>query len=312
MSRLARIIPATLATGALWMAAATAATADPQVEALCTDAPTACDIVVGASWLREGTSVPVTIVGNPQVRLEVVALLVVTDAENNVVGLDEVGSTGEVFTSPDGRARAELALPSLPDGGRGGLVLLGTAGTTEVDTSTLGVVLPFGTRRPTVLGDGYGAQKPAGGRLTLQLTGTIPGSRFRVEHRDDDGRWADATATGRNAPGPAGTPDQVHPVAYFMPQGLPAEPRQFRLVNASTGDIVEEWEATLTLDATSVPARTPLTPADLGTTAVTRRLDHPLEHVRLASAAVAGLGIAVVALGVPLTTRRARRRGRRG
>lgn len=307
-----QVLAGVVAAGVIGVGAAAPAAADPQAEALCADASIPCDIVVGSSWLREGTTVPVTIVGSPQVRLEVVALLVVTDAENSVLELEEVGSTGEVFTSIDGRAQAELALPSLPDGGRGGLVLLGTAGTTEVDTSTFGAVLPFGTTRPTLLGDGYGIEKPAGARLVLQLTGTIPGSRFRVEHQDAERRWIDATATGRDAPEPAGPPDEVHPVTYFIPQGLPAEPRRFRLVNASTGDVVEEWEAIPTLDAATVPARTPLTPADLGATATTRRLAHPLERVRIASAAVAGLGIAVVALGVPLANHRAHRRDRRG
>lgn len=308
MSRRVRAVAGMLAAGVLGAGVAVPALADPaQVDALCVGAPTPCGLVVGPSWLREGTSVPVTVVGNPQVRLEVVATLVEVDDENTVVGLEELGSTGEVFTSADGRAQAELALPALPDGGRGGLVLLGTAGTSATDTATFGAVLPFGTRRPTVLGDGYGTEKPAGGRLELQLVGTIPGSRFRVEHRHDD-RWVDVTATGRDAPGPAGTPDEVHVVTYFMPQGLSAEPHPFRLVNASTGDIVEEWAAVPVLHATPVPARPPLSPTDLGASAPPRRLDHPVDQVRVASAALVALGIAVVAAGVPLASRRACRR----
>ncbi|GAB3820022.1 hypothetical protein GCM10028820_24940 [Tessaracoccus terricola] len=282
--------------------------ADPteQAHQLC-DGAAQCRIDVASDTMREGAPTPVSVVGNPNVRVEVVAYLVVTDAEGAFAGLEQVASTGELFTSSSGIAQGELGIAAIETEHPGGLAVVGTAGMEDLDTSLVGTILPFGTRRPAVLGDGYATQKPAGAALELHHTGSIPGSWFTVEYLADDGLWQDVTAADGVASGPA---DQISSTTYFMPQGLKAEPYPFRLVNQTAGLVVSEWEAIPTADGVPQQRRQPVGVESLGAAPPPAAAEHPVGTVRTVSVVVAAAGLLVVAAGIPIANRSAKlRRG---
>lgn len=265
-----------------------------------------CRIITPATWLRDGTTVAITVRGAPNVRFELVAHQVVVDADNNVQGFEPIGTTGDLFTRTDGVVHAELELPARRVGEHGGLVVLSTAGLTELDVDLFGLVLPYGTSTPIVLGDGFAGAKPVGAALELRLTATVQGSQFRVEYEPHSGHWENVTASGGDSPEPSGGPGAISTVTYFVPQGLEPRPYRFRLVNASTGAVVEEWDATP--DAEGIPQcyREPLTADSLGVELGVRTDDHPLQAVRVVSAVLGTAALGVVCIGTPLANRRAR------
>lgn len=296
-----------LATVSLLVPALPAA-AEPtdQAHQLC-DGAAQCRIDVAQDAMREGAPTRVSVVGTPNVRVEVVAYLVVTDEAGAFVGLEQVASTGELFTSSSGVAQGELGIAAIDTEHPGGIAVVGTAGMEDLETSQFGTVLPFGTRRPAVLGDGYGVEKPVGASLELHHTGSIPGSWFAVELLGDDGQWQDLTAADG---APSGPPDQVSSTVYFVPQGLKPEPHRFRLVNQTADIVVSEWEATPTVDGLPQERRQQVTVDSLGAPPSRATALHPVETVRTVSTVVAAAGLALVAVGIPLANRSARVRKR--
>lgn len=259
-------------------------------------------IIAATTWLRDGTSVAVTVQTAPNIRYELVAHQVLTDADGNFVGLQQVGGTGDLFSGPQGRIRAILELPTRGEGESGGLVIVSTPDLQTPDFEEFGLALPYGTGTPILLGDGYGTAKPVGTPLELRLTGTIPGTRFRVEFFDSDGSWEDTTS----GTAIAGTPDAVTAVPYVIPQGLRAEPHQFRLLNVSTGLVVAQWESTPDPEGDPEPYAEPLTAEALGIQVGNRPQAHPAGTVRAVSAVASGSAVVVVLIGTWWTSRRIR------
>lgn len=220
------------------------ARADPpaQVTALCHDAPNGCSLRYD-HWMRDGATYPVVVTGNPGVRVQVVVYLA-TMKDGALAGLTPLTTGGEVLTSARGIGTVSLAIPPVTDGAAGGWALVSLGGVTGTDVSeTIGGFVPFGTRNPTVLGDGYGEVKPAGAVLDLHLVGTVPGSQFAVDYADDKGVWHDATVEGPEGNQPARRPYEVAIVRYQMPRGLTAAPHAFRLRNVTAGSADTAWTA---------------------------------------------------------------------
>jgi hypothetical protein len=279
------------------------ADAPAQVASLCADAPSGCSLRHDA-WMREGSTYPVVVTGRPGVRVQVVVYAATVD-DGRVAALTPVSTGGEVLVGSSGVATATVTIPARPEGSVGGWALVSLGGLEGTDTSeTIGAWVPFGTRNPTVLGDGYGAVKPAGAVLDLHLMGTVPGSQFA----DDEGDWHEAAVDGDAANEPARRPDEVAIVRYQMPRGLAATPHAFRLRNVTAGAAVATWEAAPGTKGVA-EERTPwAAPGPVG-----ERVDgavalgaHPTGAVKATAAGVGAAALGATVVGAVVSRRRPR------
>jgi hypothetical protein len=257
--------------------------------------------------MRDGATFPVIVRGNPGVRVQVVVYLA-TMVDGKVAGLTPISHGGDALTRDSGIATTRVTIPALRESEPGGWALVSLAGVTDADIpDTIGGFIPFGTQAPTLLGDGYGKEKPAGAVLDLHLVGTIPGSQFAVDYADDAGIWREATIDGPDANVRAMRPDEVAIVRYQMPRGLTATPHKFRLRNLTAGTIPTTWEAIPATKAEPVERMGWGEPPATGQSAdLDDAYRHPTELVS-STAGWVGIGaLAVVLAGVPLVTRRHR------
>lgn len=282
----------------------------PQAELLCSDAPRGCAISVGDA-LREGATYPVTVQGRPQTRVQVMAYHAVVDEEGALTGLVPLGDGVEVLTGSAGVVSADLPVPAVVTEESSGWALISVAGLAGTDTSlTVGQFVPFGARRPTVLGDGFGERKPVGETLDLQIVGAIPGSRYAVEYRDADEAWH-AITVGDGAV--FGRPDEPSVVQYRLPRGLTDTPHQIRLRNVSDSAIAALWLAVPSTDGDPAPNRALFTPPPVGDAldGTSPLAAHPAGLVRGVSYGIAGACTAFVAAAT-VGSAAARRRARGG
>lgn len=276
-----------------------------QVTALCEGAPNGCALTFDR-WLRDGASFPVSVRGNAGARVKVVVYQA-TLREGRVQKLTAISTGGEVTVPNSGVTTAQVAIPAIEDALTGGWALVSLDGIVGTDTSeTIGGFVPFGSRTPILLGDGYADLKPAGAELELSLTGTIPGSLFAVDYQDDDGSWKDATGDPKTANTPAATPADVAVVRYEMPRGLSAKPHQFRLRNVTSGDASITWSATPDADGTQKDKDEVATPPVVGeqVAEATAGDQRPTGMIRALSLSIGALGVVAALVGVPLLNRR--------
>ena len=293
---------------ALWLCTSAPALAGPPPQAveLCTHAPRGCAIRV-VDPAREGATTSVTVLGQPQTRVKVMAYQAVADG-TTLTALQPLGRGVEVFTGRDGTATADLPVPAAVTQPSSGWLLVSVDGLTGTDvSSTVGTFVPFGARIPTMLGDGHGEAKPVGARLTMRLVGTIRGTRDAVEYQRPHGGWEDVTQGDGRVQGAA---DEPVGVDYVLPRGLPDAPVKLRLRNRSDSSTSAVWLARPSAEGSPRPRATPFTPPEVGT-----HLDgttvvgvHPVSAVRTGAILVAS-GATAWALGatvVDVVTRRRR------
>ncbi|RRD45238.1 hypothetical protein [Tessaracoccus sp. OH4464_COT-324] len=279
---------------ALCLAAPPAHAAAPeQALALCQGAPRGCSLEARGS-LREGTTSEVTVIGNPHVRVQVVVYNAIID-DGRLTALEPISKNAEVFTNADGVAHTEVTIPALKNGISSGWALLSIGGLTGVDTSlTVGQFMPFASRIPTVLGDGWAAgAKPVGQFLDLHFVGAAPGSSFAVEHLDEAGNWQ-LVSTGSASVSPE--PHQASRIDYQVPRGLVATPHKFRLRNLSDSGVAPIWLGTPATDG-APEARTPIfTPPPVGDGLDGTQLltAHPQDSVRAVSLGIGAVALAAV------------------
>ncbi|MDO5737342.1 MAG: hypothetical protein Q4P15_12795 [Propionibacteriaceae bacterium] len=309
--RITTLALAALFIAAPWAVQPAAAAPPAQAAALCAGSPRGCSLETN-DWLREGATFPVTVIGNANARVQVVVYLAVAP-DGYLTELRPISSEAEVITNSSGVAHTEVAIPTLATvGDSGGWALVSVGGMQDSrDTlETVGQFVPFGSRVPHILGDGYGAEKPAGATLDLQFTGTIPGSRFAVDYEDDDGIWQETTATDRtqatNVPATAGRPDEISTLAYTVPRGLTSTPHKFRLRNVSDSAISPLWFATPGVDGSPEQPAEPFQPPPVGQdlTGANLTATHPQQAVVVAAGAVAGVTLILTAVGATLGLRR--------
>lgn len=293
-----------------WCALPAHAGPPPQAELLCSDAPRGCAITV-ADTLREGATFPVTVQGRPQTRVQVVAYQAVVDEQGTLQDLVPLGDGVEVLTGSAGVVSADLPIPAVVTDESSGWALVSVASLTGTDTSlTVGEFAPFGARRPTVLGDGFGERKPVGEPLDLSLMGAIHGSRYAVEYRDDDDVWHDITVGDGAA---TGAPDEPSVVRYQLPRGLRGMPYQVRLRNISDSAIAALWLAVPAADGDPAPPRQRFVPPPVGDAldGTSPLAAHPTALVRGVGYGIAGV-CTVFVLGATACSAVTRRRRRGG
>ena len=221
------------------------ADATPQALALCQNAPRGCALEA-RGVLREGTTSEVTVIGTPHVRVQVMVYnAVVTDGE--LTALEPMSNPTEVFTNSDGVAHTQVTIPAIREGISSGWALLSVGGVEGTDTSlTVGRFMPFASRIPTVLGDGWASgAKPVGEVLELHFVGAVPGSTFTVEHLDEAGTWQEVSLGAATV---SPLPDEVSRIDYTVPRGLVATAHKFRLRNTSDSATAPLWLGTPALE----------------------------------------------------------------
>lgn len=269
--------------------AATAAPASRQSELLCAGAPCSLDV---DPWIREGMGYEVIVRGVPATRAQVRAYRAITEGAE-LKGFEPITDPVDFYTDRRGFARARLVIAVANPALAGGWALISMGDVTGTDTTTmLGVFVPLGGRRPIVLGDGYGAYKPVGETLDLQVVGAIPGTLFAVDVQDDTGNWQDATPVGEEPRG-ASRPDEITHVPYVVPRGLTAKPHAVRLRNVTDRSQIHDFHM-IPAPTAAVQDRLPrFTPppvgVELGQGSLASR--HPVGVVR-----GVGVGLAVVAV----------------
>lgn len=277
----------------------------PGATALCKNAPAGCAIRV-ADDTREGATASVTVQGAPQTRVKLMAYQAVTDG-TRLESLQPLGKGVEVVTNRSGTATVDLSIPAVVREASSGWALISVDGVEGTDVSTtVGTFAPFAARIPTLLGDGFGAEKPVGVPLELHLVGTIRGTRFAVEMERDDGSWRDVTAreTHVNV-----APDEEAVVTYTLPRGLTATPKKLRLRNVSDSSTESVWLATPSADGTTAPRKKRFTPPPVGDALDgTASLDsHPTGLVRAAGFGIGGASVLFVSAMVVADAVRRRR-----
>lgn len=279
-------------------AAAARADAPSQALSLCQGAPRGCSLEA-RGVLREGTTSEVTVVGNPHVRVEIVVYNAVVEG-GRLTALVPVSNNAEVFTNGDGVAHTEVTIPALKDATSSGWALLSVGGLDGIDTSlTVGSFMPFASRVPTVLGDGWAAEaKPVGTLLELHFVGAAPGTSFVVEHLDEAGRWREVSAGDATV---APDPTLASVISYEVPRGLVATSQRFRLRNLSDSGVAPLWLGTPATDGLPQPRLAIFDPPPVGNALDGTRLltSHPQD---LVTAAARWIGGSALVLIVVLTT----------
>ncbi|SBN42601.1 Hypothetical protein PFR_J18_263 [Propionibacterium freudenreichii] len=230
--------------------------------ALCAQADHPCSVRIDPV-VREAAGYPVTVAGATNTATALQAYRVLLDGDR-IAALEPYGDPLPVSLNAAGIAQANLVMPKLPAQDAGGYVLVGLAGERGTDVSSMvGSFTVLGASRPTLLGDGYGDQKPVGQVLDLQYYAAVPGTRYTVDMQDDTGSWSDLSAPGQ--PGDiAASPDAVGHLRYALPRGLASKQYAFRLRNTTLGEVVADWRATPSLSPVAQSRTTVWTPPPVG------------------------------------------------
>lgn len=249
-----------------------------QVQRLCTDAPVPCSIQADPLQ-REGASSTVAVTGRAHmvVSLQIFRLTVNDGQATDILPL---GDSIEVNTDGRGVGSASLAIPPLEPDQDGGWILIAPDDVSWDDPDQiLGVVGSLAARRPTILGDGYGDEKPVGQSLDLQITNAIAATSFAVEYLADDGSWqyvSSAASTVQQA-------DGITSVSYAVPQGLEQRPYLFRLTNLTDPSAEsQQWQVTPAVDPPAQDRAAMLAIPDLGSDISGAAVvgDHPQAEIR--------------------------------
>ncbi|CEH05708.1 hypothetical protein LJ112_10455 [Propionibacterium freudenreichii] len=261
--------------------------------ALCAQADHPCSIRV-APVLREAASYPVTVAGATNTSTTVQTYRVLLDGDR-ISALEPYGDAVPVKLNAAGIAQASVVMPKLSTNEAGGYVLVGLAGARGVDVSSMvGSFAVLGASRPTLLGDGYGDQKPVGQVLDLQYYGALSSARYTVDMQDDSDGWSEVSAPEQ--PGDvAASPDAVGHLRYALPRGLPSRQYSFRLRNTALGEVVANWHATPSLSPVMQPRSVMWTPPPVGNkigNSATRHA-HRTAPTKLAATGIIGICAAV-------------------
>lgn len=186
------------------------------------------------------------------------------------------------------------------------LVSLADATWTGSPETMIGQILPLGARVPTVLGDGYGSEKPVAVALDQQITNYISGTRFTVEYLGDDGSWHNVTQSVAES---TASDASILTLRYQVPNGLLAKPYRFRAHNVSDPSAIDaEWVVTPSTTALPLERVSLLEVPELGTAVAgsAGTADYSTRKVVVVSSVLVGLGLVTVVLAPAITAHRRR------
>lgn len=167
---------------------------------LCADPNYECTVSVrgpGGGNPREVSYSEVDVTGRPGTRVRLAAYYVRTNNHGKLMRLERfavgdkpvvVGDTGIVGTS--------LGFPTVQDDPAkipSAWVFVGPDDVTMANLDrAAGSFVPYGTMKPTVLGDGWGLEKPVGQTIGLRVVGAM-GWWYEIDYQNDAGRWVSVT-----------------------------------------------------------------------------------------------------------------------
>lgn len=205
-----------------------------------------CSIGVAAgSVMRQGSSYQVTVRGAPRQWVAVRAWAVDLDSRARFAGMHPYTSYVETTTGSDGTASITLTFQPW----RAPITLTSPwvfIGPIDADPrrpqDAVGQFVPAETPTPTLLGDGWGTDKPVGQPLDLRHAGLPARTDHVVQYLDarswhpaapHDGTDVTQTSTDR--------PDEVTTTRYEVPRGLLSKPYRFRLLDVVHGTTAASW-----------------------------------------------------------------------
>ena len=239
---------------------------------LCADPNHACTVSVrgpGGGNPREVSYSEVDVTGRPGTRVRLAAYYVRTNNHGKLMRLERftvadkpvvVGDTGIVGTS--------LGFPTVQDDPAkipSAWVFVGPDDVTMANLDhAAGTFVPYGTMKPTVLGDGWGLEKPVGQTIGLRIVGSM-GWWYEIDYQNDAGRWVNVTKVpkprDRFCVGNHGVesrpddptsawvceadPSQPVDIGYELPRGLKHHRYKMRMITYG-GDgliVVHKWDA---------------------------------------------------------------------
>lgn len=290
----------------LYALAATPAWAAPSVQTqhLCSQSAAPCSIQM-RSQQREGAAGSVMVTGRARTTVSVtIYQLAVTSGK--ATGITALGKPVDVHTNDQGYGSVSIAFPANNPNQDAGWILAAPSDITWDPAQIVGSVASYASRRPTILGDGYGPRKPVGQPLDLHITNAINGTRFAVEYLADDGAWHGVSTGTFN---PVQASDGITHVSYTVPQGLQSRPYQFRLFNITDPSAVaQQWAVTPAVTAPTQPRTPKLTIPKLGAAVGGAEVagHHSSTPVIASVGALAGLSAAGVIAWPALALRRRR------
>lgn len=239
---------------------------------LCADPNHACTVSVrgpGGGNPREVSYSEVDVTGRPGTRVRLAAYYVRTNNHGKLMRLERftvadkpvvVGDTGIVGTS--------LGFPTVQDDPAkipSAWVFVGPDDVTMANLDhAAGTFVSYGTMKPTVLGDGWGLEKPVGQTIGLRIVGSM-GWWYEIDYQNDAGRWVNVTKVpkprDRFCVGNHGVesrpddptsawvceadPSQPVDIGYELPRGLKHHRYKMRMITYG-GDgwiVVHKWDA---------------------------------------------------------------------
>jgi hypothetical protein len=260
---------------------------------------------------REGAAGAVMVTGRARTTVSV-TIYRLTVTSGKATGITPFQKPVDVHTNDQGYGSVSIAFQANDPKQDAGWILaapsdIAGSASTWNPSQVVGSIASYASRRPTILGDGYGPQKPVGQPLDLQFTNAIVGTRFAVEYLADDGAWHGVSTGTFN---PVQSSDGISHVFYTVPQGLQSRPYQFRLFNISDPSAVaQQWAVTPAVTAPTQP-RVPDAHHSQARRPPSAALRSPASHSSTPVIASAGALAAISAAGVIAWTALALRRRR--
>lgn len=281
------------------------ADASVQVQHLCDQAAVPCSIQMTPRQ-REGAVGTVIVTGRARSSIAIQAFRLNVSGDQ-VTGITPFDGPFDVHTDNSGYGTVTIPFPPTDPREDAGWILVAPNDVSWEPAQIVGSVASYATRRPTILGDGYGPSKPIGQPLDLQVTNAITGTRFAVEYLADDGSWRSVSNPGSTTPVQAS--DGITHIAYTLPQGLVPRVYTFRLFNITDPSAVaQQWQVTPALTAPTQPRLAKPQIPSLGASVAGGNVAtyHPTRLVNLTLAGLSGLALVALASWPALALRRRR------
>lgn len=143
--------------------------------------------------------------GKPGTRVRLAAYYVRTDDHGKLTKLERfVVADKPVVVGDTGIVGTRLGFPTVQDDPAkipSAWVFVGPDDVTmdNLDRAA-GSFVPYGTLKPTVLGDGWGLEKPVGQTIGVRTVGSMLTGAYQIEYQDDAGHWVNVTKARKTNP----------------------------------------------------------------------------------------------------------------
>ncbi|WCC79842.1 hypothetical protein O6R08_10335 [Cutibacterium equinum] len=265
-----------------------------ETAALCYNTSVTCSVSTKRD-VYENSVIKVIVTGkeNTSARLRMFQIKVVDGVAD---GLTPLGKPFTVNLDAQGRGEGWMPGPSPSPGGGWVLVSLEDTTWTGNPADIIGSAAHFGSKNPTVLGDGFGTDKPVGQPIQMDFINSLSSMEYVVEYQADDKAWYQV---GSGEPTTAKKATEVTSIEYQVPQGLAPRDYMFRLRNITADSSTPYyWHVRPSKNAQPQPRKKPLDFNSVGSNFDTVQVTthHPVKPalIGLGSALAASCALAAV------------------